>query len=176
MFFSIQGEEIGMTDVSIPRDKIMDPQALGTGPKDIGKSYNRDQTRSPFQWDDSINAGFSTASSTWLPVAENYTINNVKVQRSQTRSHLNVFKKLSLLRQNPTMKHGAFDIKAFNDDNVIVYKRQMTKALESDVFVIVLNLSSSKQIVRLTDVFEERLPIYMTVAIASIHSTTIVPG
>lgn len=166
-----------MTDVFIPRDKIMDPQALGTGPEDIGKSYNRDQTRSPFQWDDSINAGFSTASSTWLPVAENYTINNVKVQRTQNRSHLNVFKKLSLLRKSPTMKcYGAFDIKAINDDEVIVYKRQMTKPVESDVFVIVLNLSSSKQIVRLTDVFEERLPRNMTVATASIHSTTIVPG
>ena len=164
-----------MTDVLVPKDKIMDPQALGTGPDDIGKTYNRDQTRSPFQWDDSENAGFSTASSTWLPVAANYTLNNVKLQRCQDVSHLNIFKNLISLRQHPTMKYGAFDITALNSE-VLIYKRQIKSQKSSDTFVVVLNLGTSKRIIKLKNLFKNALPSKMTVEIASVHSESLVKG
>lgn len=166
------GEEIGMTDVSVPFDKIQDPAAKG---QKVGHIYNRDETRSPFQWDDTENAGFSTGSSTWLPVADNYTINNVQLQQSQNISHFQVFKQLISLRQHPTMKYGAFDIKLINED-VIVYKRQMKGKNDLDVFVIVLNLGTSKRTIRLRHLFKELVPQRMTVAISSIHSKTLIKG
>lgn len=164
-----------MTDVFIPRDKVMDPQAFGAGDGDFGKLYNRDQCRSPMQWDGSRNAGFSSAALTWLPVADNYTLNNVKLQQSQDISHLQVFKDLISLRPNPTMKYGAFEITALDED-VIVYKRQIKGGIKSDVFVIILNLGTLKKSIKLRNLFSEKLPRQMTVAVASVHSEYLVKG
>lgn len=121
------------------------------------------------QWDRSTNAGFSTASKTWLPLADNYTINNVELQESQTISHLKVFKSLIALRQNPTMKYGGLQMKVINNA-VLVYKRQMKKrnnGLKSmrdsdhfDIIVVLLNFSTQTQSVKLNCVFKDLLPQY----------------
>lgn len=173
-----------MTDKYISFAETVDPQACRTNEQEFDK-VSRDPSRTPFQWDDSQNAGFSTAAKTWLPVADNYTINNVQLQSLQRVSHLQVFRALISLRQNPTMKYGEFIIKAF--DNVLVYKRQMKKrnnllrhhqndAKNPDIFVIILNLSASEAIVRLSCIFKGVLPRYMKVAVSSITSKSPVMG
>lgn len=43
------------------------------------KRYGRDPCRSPMQWSDDVNAGFSSALQTWLPVHPDYKTRNVKV-------------------------------------------------------------------------------------------------
>lgn len=60
------GEEIGMTDQYISWENTVDPQACNQD-KETFDSVSRDPARTPFQWDDTNNAGFSKGNSTWLP-------------------------------------------------------------------------------------------------------------
>lgn len=94
-----------MTDVHISWEDTQDPQACNTN-SSVYENVSRDPARTPMQWDASLNAGFSTAEKTWLPVAANYTTNNVAVQDGQVRSHLKVFKSLLTLKKHPTMHYG----------------------------------------------------------------------
>ena len=60
-----QGEEIGMEDVEIPPEKRNDPFV----------DKLRDPARTPMQWDDSSNAGFTKKGiEPWLPVADDYSL------------------------------------------------------------------------------------------------------
>lgn len=177
-----QGEEIGMTDVWISWEDTVDPQACHTNKKEYYE-HTRDKVRTPFQWDNTTNAGFSKAKKTWLPVAENYTDNNIELQRSQDVSHFKNFIKLSTLRQNPTIKYGGFELKTANE-TLLVYKRQMEKsntklarAMEdSDTFVVVLNKGSSERSIDLNALIDGTLPEKMKVVVASVHAKSLVDG
>lgn len=120
-------------------------------------------------------AGFSTnTTKTWLPVAANYTENNVKLQKHQLNTHWRVFKKLLLLRQNPTFLDGALNVKAVNDD-ILVYTRELTNNTTADKFVIVLNLGLNVQTVPLRTLFPtltEKLEVVLT----SVNSKLLVIG
>ena len=58
---------------------------------------NRDNARTPMQWDDSVNGGF-TEGQPWFPVNPNYKTINVKEQLSNEHSVLNFYKKLIKLK------------------------------------------------------------------------------
>lgn len=75
------GEELGMTDQWISWNDTVDPQACNQDP-DTYDAVSRDPARTPFQWDTTKNAGFSTAYKTWLPVADGYKTVNVKSQKT----------------------------------------------------------------------------------------------
>lgn len=85
-----QGEEIGMKDGYVSWEDTVDVEALGRGDNETYLLYSRDPARTPFHWNDSTNAGFSTANRTWLPVAEDYPENNLANQKLAPRSHFNV--------------------------------------------------------------------------------------
>lgn len=110
--------------------------------------------------------GFSTAAQTWLPVAANYTENNVKLQKSKSFSHLKIFKKLLDLRRNPTLRDGTYESVVV--DNVLVYKRELS-GTDNDVFYIVLNFGSSAVTVDLTKHFS-RVSTNVEVVVASLQS------
>lgn len=79
-----------MTDGEVSWEETQDPQACNTDdPINYYKS-SRDPARTPYQWDDTKNAGFSTANKTWLPVASNYQTVNLKAQEAATKSHYKV--------------------------------------------------------------------------------------
>lgn len=162
-----------MTDVYISWEDTVDPQACRTNPNDFD-TVSRDPARTPFQWDDTKNAGFSSAEKTWLKVADNYTECNVKKEKTAKRSVLQVFRQLMSIRQNPTMKYGALDIQAV-DSNVLIYKRELQTKADSDVFVILLNLGTEDTPVLLRNYFKN-LPQELKVATVSIHSESITPG
>lgn len=126
------------------------------------------------QWDDTKNAGFSFADKTWLNVAANYTDCNVKLEKSQVRSFLKVFRQLMSIRQNPTMKYGSLKLHAVNAD-VLIYKREIEGQSNTDVFVILLNLGTTFKTVELSYYFSS-LPQQMQVEAISIHSETLVIG
>lgn len=113
------GDEIGMTDICV----IFNAQNVSTPCTDpVNTPFTREFVRAPFQWDDTTNAGFSTAERTWLPVAPNYKENNLKLQESQIHSHFSIYKKLLQLRTHDAIKSREFSIQVLSD-NVLVYKR-----------------------------------------------------
>lgn len=113
--------------------------------------------------------GFSTADKTWLPVAENYTSNNVKLQQQKTFSHLKIFQKLIRLRNNPTIQDGKLLLKSIDDD-LLVYSREIEEDKKSDLFVILLNLSKEKKTVDLKKDFRSDLPDQLEIILTSVES------
>lgn len=103
-----------MTDQWISWHDTVDPAACNSNPS-IYEQFTRDPERTPFQWDSTKNAGFSTGDHTWLPVADNYKEVNVIEQVKNPRSHLKVYLALHKLRQTPTMQYGALKHRAMND-------------------------------------------------------------
>jgi len=114
------GEEIGMRDISLKRNEILDPP---------GKKYwpfykGRDGCRSPMQWDDSTNAGFSPAKP-WLPVHSNHRFRNVEAQQSDPNSILNFTRSIiKLRRKNSALHQGDFTLLTTQPKDALAYLRQ----------------------------------------------------
>jgi len=127
------GDEIGMRDVPIPPEEVQDPQGLNMP----GKNLSRDPQRTPMQWDNSENAGFSPAKP-WLRLSAAYKRINVEREKNNTDSHLCLYKRLIALRQRePAFMTG--DYKPVHADHqAIAYIREAPGAAK---FLVVLNLS-----------------------------------
>lgn len=110
-----------MIDVWISWKDTVDPAACNTNPT-IYEKFSRDPERTPFQWDDSISAGFSANPKTWLPVSSDYKTNNVKQQKSAENSHLKIYKDLIKLRNSKTMKYGDLITKAMNGNVFAIFR------------------------------------------------------
>ena len=129
-------DELGMQDVPIPPEKEQDPHGLRVP----GHGLGRDPERTPMQWSDAPNAGFTPAGvEPWLPLADDYRTVNVAAQEADPASHLNTIKRLLRLRRElPTLHDaGAF---AFIDGlpgDVLAYTR--TRAAET--ILVVLNFA-----------------------------------
>lgn len=108
-----------MTDVIISWEDSVDPWACNTNETNY-YTVSRDPARTPMQWDDSKNAGFSRAKP-WLPISTNYKCVNVKTQRAQKRSHLNVYKRLAKLRKEASLIDASYESALFGD--IYTYKR-----------------------------------------------------
>jgi len=123
------GEEIGMHDV---------PGA------DAGN--DNDPFRTPLQWTDGDNAGF-TAGTPWLPVAGDYKERNIKTQRSHGSGigKIEVYAEVSNLRSEPSLQWGVF--KSNVKDNVYFYTRQ---AEGFDGYLVALNFGTSASTVDMT--------------------------
>ncbi len=99
------GDEIGMQDVPIPRDEIQDPFERN----EPGKGVGRDPERTPMQWDESPNAGFTTGRP-WLRLAENCGTRNVAAVERDPQSILSLYKRLIVLRrQHAALTEGAYE-------------------------------------------------------------------
>ncbi|XP_030388341.1 maltase A1 [Scaptodrosophila lebanonensis] len=139
------GEELGMTDVYISWEDTVDPNACNADP-DTYYDRSRDPARTPYQWDASENAGFTSGDQTWLPVSDEYKQINALQQMRAPQSHLQIFKKLVRLRKEPSFRQGAINIQALDDD-ILIYSRQKTG---SELYVIVINLGGSDKTIDLT--------------------------
>jgi alpha-glucosidase len=120
MAFVYNGEELGMEDGEIPPDMIQDPQFAG--------GYGRDPARTPLQWTDGKNAGFSKAHRTWLPIAENYKTHNVETESTDPDSFLSLYRTLGKLRNDSeSIQHGKFKVVDINEPDVLCYVRSSGK-------------------------------------------------
>jgi alpha-glucosidase len=126
------GDEIGMRDVPIPEDEIQDPQGLNMP----GLNLSRDPQRTPMQWDNSENAGFSKEKP-WLRLPEDFTRINVKVQQEKEHGILALHKKLIQLRQQEPALHIGEYRPVVAKGPVMAYMRYT----DEQRFLIVLNLS-----------------------------------
>jgi alpha-glucosidase len=121
MPFLYYGEEIGMTDVDIPRDEIVDPPALRAGPD--FPWYDRSRCRTPMQWRPGGNAGFTTGRP-WLRLAADADRRNVAVQEADPDSTLAAYRRLLSFRQTaPALRTGAMERRASGDPDVLAWTR-----------------------------------------------------
>lgn len=109
-----------MTDVIISWEDSVDPAACNSN-ETTYYGVTRDPARTPFQWDDSRNAGFNWFKKPWLPISTNYKCVNVKTQRKQSRSHLNNYKRLVKARKEPSFRDGTYESALFGE--IYTYKR-----------------------------------------------------
>ncbi|HMQ87978.1 MAG TPA: alpha-glucosidase [Flavilitoribacter sp.] len=147
------GDELGMTNADFQSiDEFRDVATLNEYRRqtDMGADMethfkkirfsSRDNGRTPFQWDNTTNAGFSTGTP-WIKVAPNYTNINAAAQESDPNSCLNYFRKLIQLRKdNPVLVYGKYTL--LDKDNPDVYA--YTRELDGKKMVILLNFSAKE--------------------------------
>ncbi len=136
------GDEIGMEDVPIPFERYMDPAALQQ--PELFEIWGRDPERTPMQWDDSPNAGFTAPEATpWLPLAEDYHTRNVAAQENDPASMLNFFRRLTELRRaEPALNQGAYEEVDLGVAHVLAYRRTWAGG---DGFLVMLNFGNEKK-------------------------------
>lgn len=137
--FIYQGQEIGMTntrfediseydDINTINEYNLAIEAGKTKEEamDICYKHSRDNGRTPMQWSDEKNAGFTTGTP-WLKVNPLYAQCNVREQEKDNNSVLNYYKKLIALRKNEEYAdlfvYGKTTSIFMDKDNVFAYKR-----------------------------------------------------
>ncbi|MFL7838895.1 MAG: alpha-amylase family glycosyl hydrolase [Candidatus Promineifilaceae bacterium] len=143
------GEEIGMENVTIPAEYVQDPPAVLQ--PEIAHLIGRDPVRTPMQWDDSANAGFTDPRvKPWLPIAEDYQEVNVAKEQEDPKSTLNLYRLLAHLRRaEPALHGGAYASLDSGNPDIFAYLRRHA---ESDSFLIALNFGDEHQEVDLGEV------------------------
>ena len=87
------------------------------------KQFNRDNGRTPFPWDSSFNAGFTTGKP-WLKINPNFKTINAAAQENDPNSCLNYFRKLTKLRkENEVLVYGKFTMLDKENPNVYAFQR-----------------------------------------------------
>ncbi len=156
--FIYQGEEIGMTNVSFDNiDHYRDLNTFnyynsavnkGDDPKETLKKihlFSRDNARTPMQWDNTANAGFSQGTP-WIEVNPNYNEINVEDDMKRPDSIFSYYRQLiSLRRENPVLVYGKCIALCEDDEQIMAYVREM----EDDHFLIILNFSSEEALLHL---------------------------
>jgi len=138
------GDEIGMKTTQPERvEDVKDPVGRTGWPRDKG----RDGERTPMQWDDSINAGFTTGTP-WLPVPPTNATVNARAASDDPYSLLNWYKELIQLKKtNPVMAHGANVMLDPGNPKVLSWMRQTAGAAQ---IVVSVNFSAEPQTVNLS--------------------------
>ena len=149
--FIYQGQEIGMTNVKFNDINEYDDirsineynQLINQGMSPKGAlehiwNTSRDNTRTPMQWDDSLNAGFSK-SNPWIHVNPNYKYINVKEQLEDDDSILNFYKKMiKIKKSSECLIYGKYNLILEDDTNIFAYER----ILNDEKFLVICNLKS----------------------------------
>ena len=150
--FIYQGDELGMTNYPFSRIEEFDDIEVKNAWKaevltdKAGADKfiwhmlrtSRDHSRTPMQWNDSPNGGFTTSAKAWLAVNPNYKEINAKQAQTDPDSIYNYFKKLIGLRgKTPALIYG--DYKDLDPASPVVFA--YTRTLGTDRYLIVLNFS-----------------------------------
>ena len=155
--FIYQGEEIGMTNYPIQPKRIEEVNDVvahniyGLARKfkiphflamKMIKLQNRDNERSPMQWNDRINAGFNKNWAPWIKVNPDYIDKNINVeyQEKDKDSILNFYKELIKYRnKSDILKFGTF-----KDEKSHPYVVKFVREYKKRKLLIIINLSSHK--------------------------------
>src|SRR5688500_16550979 len=99
------GDELGLRDGVIPPERVRDPWEKNVP----GLGLGRDPERTPMQWSAQPNAGF-TSGVPWLPVATNFTEQNVEAQARHPESLLELYRTmLRIRREEPALAVGDYE-------------------------------------------------------------------
>ena len=153
--YIFQGEELGMTNYPFesPAD-FRDIESIhayeewcesGRVSHDIFwpciTFISRDNARTPVQWDDSENAGFSTGIP-WIQVNPNYKEINAKKEMSDLDSVFHYYQKLIALRKKYALiVYGKYEMLLEDDENLFVYTRE----LDDEKLLTVCNFTDQQQ-------------------------------
>jgi oligo-1,6-glucosidase len=149
-----QGEEIGMTNVAF--DSIEDyrdietlnlyrelVQEKGMRPQDvlaILHAKSRDNARTPVQWDESAQAGFTTGKP-WIKVNPNYPQINVRQALADHDSIFYYYQMLIRLRkQHPLIVYGRYDLVLEEHEQIYAF----TRTLGDERLLVLLNFSAEE--------------------------------
>ena len=166
--FIYQGQEIGMENMHFQSiDQVDDISTIDEYhvAKDAGLSekealscisrYSRDNARTPVQWNDSTNAGF-TSGNPWLSLNPNYKEINVASQENDPDSLLSFYKELISLRKNPkykeTVVYGELIPYLEDQHNLMAYYRKGDKTL-----LVLGNFQKEPQTVKLPSACKKML-------------------
>lgn len=152
--YVFQGDEIGMTNVAYDTiDDYNDIETLNSWKASKAKGENmeaflklvhkqsRDNARTPMQWNNKMNSGFSE-STPWLKVNSNYETINVEQQEKDENSILNFYRQMIAFRKsNEVMVYGDYECLNTDDEHLYIYKRWNN----TDTYIILLNFSNTKQ-------------------------------
>ena len=162
-----QGEELGMTNCPFNTlDNFRDLESINAFHEltEQGKMTEeemmaaigykgRDNARTPMQWDDSANAGFSGADATpWIMVNPNYTKINAKDQVSREDSVFKYYQKLIRLRhESDLIVYGTYDLILDDDKDIYAYIR----TLGDEKLIVYCNFSENTREVELPEEFTD---------------------
>lgn len=161
-----QGEELGMCNAYF--DKLEDyrdiesinayhelTEQCGVSHEEMMgylKRISRDNARTPMQWDDSKNAGFTTGTP-WLKVNSNYPEVNAKAQVNDPDSVFSYYKKLIRLRhENEIIVYGDYELLEAESEETFIYKR----TYKNEHLMVLCNFTDHE--VSVTDAVMEQIP------------------
>ncbi len=169
--FIYYGEEIGMLNSDIPLSQAQDPvaamyrrvpQRMVYWLRKHGLLINRDECRTPMQWDGSPGAGFAPSGvATWLPIHPSHTQVNVAAQQAEPDSLWHCYQRLLRLRKQSPALHGGtlqmWDTAAIPHE-VLAYRRVATPSTDQvapqlgngQTLDVLLNFSNNEQTVELS--------------------------
>ena len=160
-----QGEELGMTNYPFTSlDEFRDIESINAyheltekGIVEPGEMFDfisykgRDNARTPMQWDDTVQAGFTTGTP-WIPVNPNYTKINAKEQRNREDSVFHYYQKLIALRKEyPIIVYGVYELLIPESEELYVY----TRSLEEQKLLVICNFTDKEIGYRLSEDFAD---------------------
>ncbi len=143
------GEEIGMKNHDLSAHEALDPLSREYKwiPKKLFRSFkvltNRDDSRTPMQWDESKNSDFSDENvASWLPLTKGFRKRNVHIELDDDDSILNFYKNILNYRKNSKiLKEGDIVInEKYTTKDILVFER----ILNEKTLMIVINFSKKK--------------------------------
>ena len=146
-----QGEELGMTNMQFTNiEDVRDIESInayhemseaGFISKEDMLYYisckGRDNARTPMQWDDSENAGFTTGTP-WIGVNPNYKTINVKAEMADPDSVFHYYRRLIALRkEEPIVVYGSYKLLEPDNESLYIY----TRTLEGQKMLVICNFT-----------------------------------
>ncbi|MDU8885056.1 alpha-glucosidase [Yeosuana sp. MJ-SS3] len=159
--YTYYGDELGMTNIDMPTiEEYVDIDAIGkyktalAANEDVEEfmkvlNYSsRENSRTPMQWNDTDNAGF-TSGMPWKKVNPNYKEINVAAQENNPNSVLNHFRKMVKLRkENEVLVYGDYQIIQQEHPEIYAY----TRTLDNQKMLVLLNFTDQDSNISLPEV------------------------
>ena len=161
--YTYYGDELGMTNIDMPTiEEYVDIDAIGKHRTAVKNNENMDEFmkvlnyssrengRTPMQWNDSENAGFTTGQP-WKKVNPNYKEVNVAQQDKDPNSVLNHFRRMTQLRNdNEVLVYGDYTLIQKEHPNIYAF----TRTLEDQNMLVLLNFSKENASIELGEDFK----------------------
>jgi alpha-glucosidase len=136
------GDELGLGDVVIETSQVRDPREL----REPGLGLGRDPVRTPMPWDESENAGFTTAKP-WLPLNADWPTRNVARMTEESQSILTLYRRLLALRRDClALSIGDF-VLLIGEGEILAYERRH----DAERLIVALNLGERPHRLQLPD-------------------------